>query len=156
MSNGGDMTIQMALIKPDLFKAVAPDVGCLMNWLYDSARADNIAPIFMINGMADSITYWAGDEEYPAIGPNGYKGTREMADIFIDLNQCKTSLIDTLDLVRDDGSYVIQEKHLDCTNNNQVWLYTLVNGGHDWPGSFGNMDFFASEEIWKFFQQFIE
>jgi polyhydroxybutyrate depolymerase len=55
-----------------------------------------------------------------------------------------------------DGSIVVMEKYSTCINNNQVWLYKLVGGKHDWPGTWGNKDFMASEEIWRFFQLFLE
>ena len=42
----------------------------------------------------------------------------------------------------------------ECLNNNEVWLYEVVNGGHDWPGSWGNMDIESSVEIWEFFSQY--
>lgn len=157
MSNGGDMTIQMACLRPGLFKAVAADVGCLMYWLYDSCKITRIAPVFMINGTNDSTTFWDGEKDYPAIGPNGYMGTRQMADIFIGLNECMQVKTDTLpDINKNDKSIVVREKHTNCAGNSQVWLYSIVGGGHDWPGSSGNMDFTASEEIWKFFSQFVE
>jgi polyhydroxybutyrate depolymerase len=157
MSNGGDMTIQMACLQPSLFKAVAPDVGCLMYWISDSCTTNNIAPIFMINGTNDTVTLWEGDRDYPAIGPNGYMGTRQMASTFIGLNECKQVKIDTLpDINKADSSFVVREKHVNCKNNHQVWLYSIIGGGHDWPGAWGNMDFFASLEIWLFFEQFIE
>jgi polyhydroxybutyrate depolymerase len=157
MSNGGDMTIQMACLKPGLFRAVAPDVGCLMYWLYDSCKIKNIAPIFMINGTDDRTTFWEGEKDYPAIGPNGYMGTRQMVNIFVGLNECKQVKIDTLpDINKSDKSFVVREKHINCANNSQIWLYSVIGGGHDWPGAQGNMDFFASEEIWLFFRQFVE
>ena len=31
----------------------------------------------------------------------------------------------------------------------------VVGGGHDWPGSNGNMDIQSSIEIWNFFSQFV-
>ena len=34
-----------------------------------------------------------------------------------------------------------------------MWLYKVIGGGHDWPGSYGNMDVNISEEIWKFFNE---
>ena len=34
-----------------------------------------------------------------------------------------------------------------------MWLYTVNGGGHDWPGSDGNMDISASREAWLFFEQ---
>ena len=157
MSNGGDMTIQMACLKPGLFKAVAPDVGCLMYWLHDSCKIKNIVPIFMINSTDDRTTLWEGEKDYPAIGPNGYMGTRQMANLFVDLNKCTQVKIDTLpDINKEDSSFVVREKHISCTNNTQIWLYSIVGGGHDWPGIRGNMDFFASEEIWLFFKQFVD
>jgi polyhydroxybutyrate depolymerase len=157
MSNGGDMTIQMACLKPELFRAVAPDVGCLMHWLYDSCKIKSIAPIFMINGTDDRTTFWEGDEDYPAIGPNGYMGTRQMVNIFVGLNECTLVKIDTLpDVNKGDSSFVVREKHINCKNNTQIWFYSIVGGGHDWPGVQGNMDFFASEEIWLFFEQFVD
>ena len=30
----------------------------------------------------------------------------------------------------------------------------VIGGGHDWPGSFGNMTIDASEEIWQFFSRY--
>ena len=33
-------------------------------------------------------------------------------------------------------------------------MYEVVNGGHDWPGAWGNMDINASAEIWGFLDQF--
>ena len=60
------------------------------------------------------------------------------------------------DLDREDKSFVVCEMYTDGVEGNEVWLYTLVGGKHDWPGSWGNMDFKASEEIWSFFKQFIK
>ncbi|MEO0337849.1 MAG: PHB depolymerase family esterase [Bacteroidota bacterium] len=157
MSNGGDMTIQMALLAPGLFKAIAPDVGCLMNWLHDSTQVDFIPPALFINGTADSITLYAGEEDYPAIGPNGYKGTREMIEIFTTKNQCRTLAIDTLpDINSADSSFVVLESYSNCKEDTQIQFYQLVGGGHDWPGAFGNMDFVASEVIWQFFAQYVD
>ena len=39
----------------------------------------------------------------------------------------------------------------DCVS---VEHYKVNNGGHDWPGSFGNMDIDATEEIWNFVSRF--
>ena len=44
--------------------------------------------------------------------------------------------------------------YVDCDENAEVWLYEVVGGGHDWPGSSGNMDIQASEQIWSFFSQY--
>ncbi|NQZ79066.1 MAG: hypothetical protein HRT61_23555, partial [Ekhidna sp.] len=116
-----------------------------------------ITSTLMINGTSDNITLFAGDEDYEARPINGYMGTRETIDLFVSANACmekqRTELPDT---DREDGSTVILEKNISCTGNKQVWLYEIVDGGHDWPGASGNRDINASEEIWSFFEQFIE
>ena len=157
MSNGGDMTLQLAYFKPDLFKAIAPVTGTLMNWIPDSVDLERIVPTLMINGTDDNITFWDGDENYEAIGIDGYMGTRATIDLFVEMNGCTESNRTNLpDVNRDDGSTVIIEKNISCEGNRQVWLYKVVDGGHDWPGASGNKDFNASEEIWLFFEQFVE
>ena len=50
---------------------------------------------------------------------------------------------------------MISEKHLNGINGNEVWLYKIVNGEHDWPGAWGNMDISASVEAWLFFERFL-
>ena len=43
----------------------------------------------------------------------------------------------------------IHHRYFNCANNNEVWLYEVVNGGHDWPN-------YSSQEIWNFFTNFID
>ena len=73
------------------------------------------------------------------------------------LNGCTESMIDTLPNTNTtDGSYVVSHKNINGVNDNEVWLYEVVNGGHEWPGAYGNMDINASEEIWNFFTLVVE
>jgi polyhydroxybutyrate depolymerase len=37
-----------------------------------------------------------------------------------------------------------------------VWLYEIEGGRHDWPGASGNQDIAAEEEIWSFFERYVE
>ena len=43
----------------------------------------------------------------------------------------------------------IKHRYYDCIDDTEVWLYEVVNGGHDWPS-------YSSQEIWNFFNQYIE
>ena len=54
-----------------------------------------------------------------------------------------------------DDSIVITEKHIEGVHGKEVWLYKIMNGGHDWPGVWGNMDINAGVEILDFFSQFL-
>ena len=49
---------------------------------------------------------------------------------------------------------MVSENYQSLSNNNEVWLYKVINGGHDWPGVWGNMDINASELVWNFFNDF--
>jgi polyhydroxybutyrate depolymerase len=55
-----------------------------------------------------------------------------------------------------DGFSVVSEKHTAGIDDHEVWLYTLVGGKHEWPGTWGNRGISASEEIWKFFELCVE
>ena len=84
-------------------------------------------------------------------------GVESTIEFWVDRNQCAISSIDTLaDIDKKDGSFIITEKHTNGINNNEVWFYKVIDGGHDWPQGWppnsGNQDLNTSEEIWKFFQ----
>ncbi len=157
LSNGGDLCNLFAFHSTASFKAVAPVVGCVMKWMIDSFPKPDPIPILMINGTSDDITLWNGDlEDMGGWGP--YYSTPFMQEFWIHNNNCETIERTTLpDLDSLDGSHVILDQYTcDTYPQTPVWIYTVVNGGHDWPGGSGNMDFNASESIWSFFASFIE
>ncbi len=53
-----------------------------------------------------------------------------------------------------DGSTVERYSWLNGDECVSVEELKIINGGHDWPGSFGNMDISASQEIWNFVSQY--
>ena len=156
MSNGGDMSYLLACNAPEIFKAIAPITGCMMSWIYESCSKNDPVPVFQVHGTKDNITFYEGDEENRDKW-GAYMGVESTIQFWVDRNQCTISIIDTLlDVDKTDGSYIIREKHANGINNNEVWFYKVINGGHDWPQSWpqdsGNQDLNTSEEIWKFFQ----
>ena len=52
------------------------------------------------------------------------------------------------------GTTVLHLSYSHGDNNTLIEHYRINNGGHDWPGSSGNMDFNACNEIWKFFSKY--
>ena len=156
MSNGGDMSYVLACNRPGLFAAFASVAGCMMQTTYNSCHPEQMVPILEIHGTDDHITLWDGDPEYSK-EYGGYLATRDVIDFWVKNNGCTQMNRDTfIDLDQTDGSYVVREKHLGGSQISPVWLYTLIEGKHDWPGSFGNKDIQTSEEIWEFFKQFIQ
>jgi len=156
MSNGGDMSYLLACQASDVFKAVAPVAGCMMTWLYNSCVPLNPIPVFEIHGTDDDVTWWDGAGEINNDGYGPWESVDTTFNFWTQLNSCTEFIIDTLpDVDMSDGSYVVSHKNTNGLNNNEVWLYEVVNGGHDWPGVWGNMDISTSEEIWNFFEIFI-
>jgi len=153
MSNGGDMSYLLACQASNIFSAVAPVAGCMMEWIQNSCSPSKPIPVLEIHGTNDNTTLWNGDMNNND-GYGAYLPTNDGINFWVQLNNCTTLEIDTLlDLDPSDGSIVITEKHKLGIENNQVWLYTILNGDHDWPGSYGNMDINSSEVIWDFFNQ---
>lgn len=155
MSNGADMCYVLACSSPNVFAAVAPVAGCMIETTYNNCKPAQTIPVFETHGTDDEITLWMGDANYSE-KYGAYFGTRKVIDLWIKHNNCTQLEMEVLpNKNNDDKSYVVAEKYTGNTIRNQVWLYTLVGGKHDWPGSWGNMDIVAADEIWFFFQQFI-
>ena len=157
MSNGGDMSYLLGCEAPDIFKAIAPITGCMMGWIYESCSKNDPVPVLQIHGTKDNTTYYEGD-----LGNKDkwgvYMGVESAIKFWVDRNQCTLSSIDTLpDIYKKDESYIIREKYSNGINNNEVWFYKVINGGHEWPTKhltqWGNKDINTSEEIWKFFSR---
>ena len=150
-SNGGDMCYLLGCEASDVFKAVAPVAGCLMEWITESCSPQNPISLFEIHGTQDNVVWWDGDlDNIGGWGP--YLSTLQGIEFWSEMNNCTESTSEFLpNLNPNDGSIVISHKHLECTNSTEVWLYEVNGGGHDWPGSSGNMDINSSEEIWEFF-----
>lgn len=156
MSNGADMCYVLVCSRSDVFSAIAPVAGCMMESTINNCVAPTGIPVFEIHGTDDDITLWMGDPNYSE-KYGAYIGTQTVVDFWIKKNECSETVRELLtDINKSDNSFIVAEKNINHSTNNQVWLYTLVGGKHDWPGAWGNMDIVASEEIWNFFRQFLK
>ena len=156
MSNGGDFSYLIACQASYRFQAIAPVAGTMMAWIFNSCQPNEPLSVFEIHGTNDSITLWDGDLDNSE-GWGAYMGTNSIIQFWEQQNNCQLFLSDTLDNVdTSDDSFIISETYSNCIHSNEVKLYKVINGGHDWPGAFGNMDINSSEEIWEFFQQNIQ
>ena len=97
--------------------------------------------------MKHNVTLWEGDPDDNYWGI--YLGLEEVIEFWIDINLCTSNEDIQLNNLK-----ITKHRYFDCNDNAEVWLYEVVGGGHDWPGSYGNMDINASEEIWSFFSQY--
>ena len=151
MSNGGDFCYLLACEASESFLGVAPVSGMIMEDILESCNPSQTVGILEIHGTNDDITYYDGDY-YNADGWGSYPSIPETIEFFADMYNIDLESSGTLpNISTNDGSTISFEKYGDGNSCAKVWLYT-VNGGHDWPGAFGNMDINASEEAWLFFQ----
>ncbi len=122
-----------------------------MEWIYKSCDNNSPIPVFQIHGTKDNITYYDGDiknrDRWGA-----YLGVESTIQFWVDHNMCSKSIIDTIGFVNNESRYIIREKFLNGIDENEVWLYKVINGGHDWFQKSLEKDFNTSEEIWKFFE----
>lgn len=155
MSNGGDMSYRLACQAPEVFKAIAPVAGTMMLNVQQNCPVQGI-PVMEIHGTADDVTYYEGDINN-VDGWGAYLSIPEVIDFWVETNQCIVSSTEVFpDLAPNDGSQVERTVYSNGLNNSEVWLYKVLEGGHDWPGAWGNMDINSSFEIWYFFSKFME
>jgi polyhydroxybutyrate depolymerase len=149
-SNGGDFCNLLICKTSGIFKAAAPIISCIMKETYDFCKDSKPVPVFMLNGKRDNITFWEGDmKNLQGYGP--YLPTKAMLDFRVTQNGCVPSETDTLfsdDLKQD--TYVVREKYINEVTGNQVWMYSVINGGHDYPNYIN-----LAQEIWNFFSQYL-
>lgn len=155
-SNGGEMCYMLACQAYNTFKAVAPVAGMIMQDILDDCDDSRPIPLFEIHGSQDNVTPLSGDPTNND-GWGAYPSIPDTITYFVEKNECTSFINQTLpNIDGSDGSFVNSEKHLNGVNNNEVWYYEVVGGGHDWPGAWGNMDINAGEEAWLFFQNHID
>jgi polyhydroxybutyrate depolymerase len=136
MSNGAYESQRIGCELADRFAAVGPVAGLL---LFQGCAPSRPVPIMMVNGTADSLSQY----QYVANGVDFWKGK----------NHC-TAMQQTY--AKDDASCVT---YSGCTNNSDVVLCTIQDGGHQWPGSTTTLPFLgkksdnldATSALWTFF-----
>lgn len=120
---------------------------------YNLGNCNPIHPtaVLLIPGTSD----FSPHSSYSGLQPY-YMSVNEITTYWANHNN--TNLNPTVTAVpnsnNSDGSTV--EKRIWENGDNCVAVQELkvINGGHDWPGSSGNMDISASQEIWKFVSKY--
>ena len=155
MSNGGDMSYMLACQASSTFRAVAPVAGLIMQDIYDSCNPENPVPVFETHGTEDDVSLYDGDP-FNDDGWGIYLDIPSTIDFFTNQNNLtELTILELPNLAQNDGSIIESYTYTSLNSINEVWLYKVIGGGHDWPGAWGNMDVNISEEIWRFFNKMI-
>ena len=125
----------------------------IMEDIYESCNPENPVPVFETHGTEDDVTLYDGDP-FNDDGWGVYLDIPSTIDFFVNQNNLTEMTFSELpDLNPNDGSTIESYIYNSPSSNNEVWLYKVIGGGHDWPGAWGNMDVNISEEIWRFFSE---
>jgi polyhydroxybutyrate depolymerase len=149
------MSYTLGCERSDTFKAVASITGTMSGYDWNNCNPNKV-PVLQISGTNDMVVPMDGSMSLVG-GWGGAPKIQDIMNYWGDINECTQTQTQNLpDSNKTDNSYVSIEKKVDCFNNHQVWFYTVYGGDHTWPGAWGNMDINASEEIWDFFNRYIE
>lgn len=145
MSNGGYMSFLLACQLSDRIAAVASVTGSMTPQTYNACDPQHPTPVLQIHGTSDETVPYNGN-------PLFTKSIDDVLDYWVDFNNCNSSpiVVNIPDINTSDGSTVDYFVYSDGDNCVTTEHFKVYNGGHDWPGAFGNMDIDASTEVWKF------
>ncbi|MDH3322974.1 MAG: prolyl oligopeptidase family serine peptidase [Flavobacteriaceae bacterium] len=153
MSNGAELCYLLICEHPNIFKATAPVAGMMLNHFFDNCDNENATPVFAVFGTDDDVTNFNGDPNNTD-GWGAYISIPSTIEYWAKRIDYDAVTIDTLSNTNHtDNSFIVSERYLNTTNKKEVLFYKVINGGHDWPGAWGNMDISASHEIWNFFEK---
>lgn len=154
MSNGGEMCYLLACRHPEVFSATAPVAGMMLQPFFNDCNSQNPIPVFAVFGTNDDVTDYNGDPNNED-GWGAYPGIPFTIKYWAEAIHYTSMQRDTIqDITKTDSSFVVSETYFNSQNGTEVMFYKVINGGHDWPGAWGNMDIHASKEIWQFFEKY--
>ena len=149
MSNGGYMSFLLACQLSNRIAAIASVTGSMTPQTYNACNPQHPTPILQIHATNDQTVPYVGD-------PTWTKSINDVLQYWVAYNNCNTSATTTAiaDINIFDGSTVEHIVYAGGNNYVSTEHFKISGGGHDWPGSWGNMDIHASAEVWKFFSRY--
>jgi polyhydroxybutyrate depolymerase len=147
-SNGGGMALTAACALSHRFAAVGVVAAA-----YPACRAN--VPAIAFHGVNDAIVPFEGGETPPELGSQTYPSVRRAVSEWARAAGC-----DPIATISRDIPEVELSTFRRCyRGDGDVLLYTVVGGGHTWPGmrsrfeqlGYTTMQISASELMWEFF-----
>lgn len=152
-SLGGEFTYELACRLNDRIAAVAAVSRTMGGAQTELCNPSHPTGILTILGTADITSpyeglvfggveyYISADAVHNYWGTFNNTNTNPEVEQLPDTNTSDGSTVERY--VWGDGDACVRVEHL-----------KVIGGGHDWPGTYGNMDINSNEEIWKFVSQF--
>ena len=154
-SNGGYMSYSLACAMPDVFKAIGSVGGTMSGEAWETCEAQAV-PVVHIHGTADGVVPYGS-----TLGSNDpWDGAPDVETVvahWANANGCTEVTTTSLpDLDPSDGSTVDLIEHSGSPTGYKAQVYRVNGGGHDWFGTWGNMDIESSAAMWSFWSSFCE
>lgn len=149
-SNGGFFSHELACNLSNKIAAIGAVSANMSTQTKDSCNPSHPIPVVTVSGTNDNKVSYDGTNFEGQISHN------EVLNYWINYNQTDAFPIisDLPNINTTDGSSVKFYQYKNGNNNVEIEHYKVINGGHDWPGTFGNMDIDANTIIWRFVSQF--
>lgn len=149
-SNGGEFALELACRLSHRIAAVGSVARSMFIETFENCAPSHPTAVVTIHGTKD---------DYDGItfgGTTFYLSLNDLNNYWSNYNQTDTNPVVTSipNTNSADGTTV---EHFSWNNGNgcvSVEHFKVNSGGHDWPGSFGNMDIDASEELWNFVSRY--
>ena len=154
LSNGGGVTFALSCTlshRIAAFGPVAAAVTLPLDWCPDSRPA----PMIAFHGTADRFTPYNGARVW--LAPEPFPSIPEWTAAWARRNHCGTNPMDAV--VAPD---VIRAEYTNCADGAAVVLYTILEGGHTWPGGKPMPEWLvgrtsrgvdATRQMWTFFSE---
>jgi polyhydroxybutyrate depolymerase len=152
-SLGGEFTYELACSLNNRIAAAGAVARTMQGETFNNCAPQHPTGVLTILGTADGIS------DYNGITFNGiqyYMSAAETHDYWAIANNCDANptMSNIANTNTSDGSTVERYSWKDALGCTYVEHLKVINGGHDWPGVFGNMDIDASQEIWSFVSRY--
>jgi polyhydroxybutyrate depolymerase len=154
LSNGGVISQRLACDMADRLAGFVAVAATMPKPLADQCQPSRSVSAFYIIGTADPF--------FPVTGSSVLRTVNETMQLWRGLNACGERRIrSTWQDRTDDGTRAYWSRYRGCAGGSQVWMDSIVGGGHAWPdgaiaapASFGptSRDISANDEIIRFLE----
>ena len=150
MSNGGILSHRLACEAADLFAAVAPVAGTLN---FSPCSPSQPISVIEFHGTDDQHILYGGGAGPKSLVNVDFASVQDSVGFWASFNGCNSQpQTNSFDDIQ-------HETWTGCTSPTAVELYTIIDGGHSWPGGQGGWvgsdqptsTISASQLIWEFF-----
>jgi polyhydroxybutyrate depolymerase len=155
-SNGGMMSYRLGSQLSEKIAAIAPVAGSIGGYetneseLWTVSASKYPVSVIAIHGKLDENVPYYGGRGNNTGGTRSYLSVNESIEFWVINNNC---IAFPERNISNDGNIIIDSYH-GGQNLTEVSLVTIINGGHEWPGSNNDpiQSLNATNIIWDFFE----